>query len=89
MRRRPLALAVLGSSLVLAPLLFAGPASASTAQAATSRVIISPEPGRVVRSHLVRVRVSASGHPNAISARLNGVQVGDVGSSRNFIFNRA
>lgn len=82
MRRRPLALAVLGSSLVLAPLLFAGPASASTAQAATSRVIISPEPGRVVRSHLVRVRVSASGHPNAISARLNGVQVGDQFGAR-------
>lgn len=82
MRRLPLALATLGFSMVLAPLPFAGPASAATAQAATSRVIISPEPGRIVRSHLLRVTVAAASHPNAIRATLNGVRVDDQFGAR-------
>jgi len=76
-RPRLLTVCVFVLSILLVPLGVAGPATAATAQIAKARVVVSPLPGRIVRSHLVTVRVSAGSHPAAIRARLNGVAIGD------------
>ena len=52
-------------------------AGQSTDRAAANRVVVTPRPGAVVRSHRVRLRVRARGLSGVLRVRLNGVQIGD------------
>lgn len=72
--------------LATTPAVAADASAASSATTATTqtagaaqapRVVVAPRPGRVVRSHVVRIRLRASGLAGAVRARLNGVQIGD------------
>ena len=54
--------------------LLIGPADAAVAG---SRVIVTPADGQVVRTHPVRIKVKAGPEYGDVSARLNGVEVGE------------
>lgn len=52
-------------------------AAPAAERGAAQRVVISPKPGQVVRSHQPRIRVRSRALSGVLNARLNGVQIGD------------